>query len=121
MDDNPKILHLSIKKEYFEVMVTGEKTFEFRKPSDWNKSRLFEKHKTYGDELPKKYGYVRFTNGYGNDKPYFTCVFLGFQKAKDNYMKKYSNGETVKIFKGDFIISLGKIVEIGNYNMEGNQ
>lgn len=68
-----KILHLSLKKEPFEVMVTGEKNQEFRKPTKWILSRLYNK-----DGTPKHYDVVKFTNGYGKDKPQFVCEYKGF-------------------------------------------
>ena len=36
-------LKLTLKKMPFEVMVTGEKKIEFRCPSKWIESRLFDK------------------------------------------------------------------------------
>lgn len=69
-----KVLHLSLKKEPFDVMVTGEKNQEFRKPTQWIKSRLFNK-----DGTPKKYDVVKFVNGYGKDKPQFVCEYNGFE------------------------------------------
>ena len=47
-------LKLSINKKAFDVMVTGEKTEEFRDESKWIMSRL-----------KKDYDFVQFTNGYG--------------------------------------------------------
>jgi len=58
------ILHLSIKKEPFEVMVTGEKDIEVRKISTWIDSRLFNKNGS-----KKHYDLVKFTNGYGKSRP----------------------------------------------------
>src|SRR6056300_1026422 len=67
-----KILHLTLKKSWFELMVSGEKTTEFRKPSDWIKQRLVD----------KEYELVRFVNGYGSDKPFFVAKYLGYKVAK---------------------------------------
>jgi signal peptidase I len=101
-----KTLHLTLSKLPFEVMVTGEKTEEFRKDSQWIISRL----------INKKYDVIKFTNGYGKDKPYFICKYLGFNKCYMDLSKhEYSNGLIVDgIGKGDFIIYLGKIIEKGN-------
>ena len=99
-----KILHLSLKKEPFEVMVTGEKKHEFRKNSRWINSRL------YG----KSYDVVKFVNGYGSDKPYFIAEYLGYDRVKYIHQHYYSNGLVVTCFNGDFVINLGKIIEKGN-------
>lgn len=104
-----KILHLTLKKTPFEIMVTGEKTHEYRQPTKWIKSRLLNINGT-----PKEYDVVKFTNGYERDKPYFAATYLGFEIAQKNYFVKYSNGLIVRVLKGDFRIKLGAIVRIGN-------
>lgn len=108
---NYRILHLTLKKEAFDVMVTGEKQVEYREPSDWIKSRLY-----YRDGYIKEYHYIKFTKGYGKDKPYFIIKYWGFGV---NYSDKlptqhYSNGLTVDVKPNDYILYLGKIVETGN-------
>ena len=49
-----KILHLTLKKPQFQVTISREKRHEFRRPSDWIKSRL----------VNKSYDFIKFTNGY---------------------------------------------------------
>ena len=102
-----KILKLTLKKEPFDVMITGEKKNEYRNNSEWMRSRLY-------DQMGKKryYDFVEFTNGYGKDRPKFTVKFKGFEKIyKVN--KKYSNGLVVfypKCKNGYFKIMLGDII-----------
>jgi hypothetical protein len=106
-----KTLFLSLKKLPFDVMATGEKKEEFRKNSNWIRSRLFDKSNN-----EKKYKYIKFVNGYGKNKPYFICEYEGFLECYMNAAdRKYSNGLIVSgISIGDFIIYCGKIVEWGN-------
>jgi len=105
-----KILLLTLSEKPFEVMVTGEKTIEFRKPSDWIKSRLFNK-----DGSRKEYDAVKFVNGYGSDKPFFVAIFNGFDTSEDKYKcHLYSNGLNVPVERGDFQIYLGEIIKKGN-------
>lgn len=115
---NMKILHLSLKKLPFEVMETGEKRHEYRVPSDWILSRLKDKK---GNR--KEYDAVKFTNGYGKDKPYFIAEFRDwwYKCAKKNDIMKYSNGFEIKIEEGDIliVIELGKILERGNIKPNG--
>lgn len=100
-----KILYLSLSKEPFEVMVTGEKKQEFRKPTKWIMSRLY-----YRDGTEKHYDVIKFTNGYGKDKPSFCCEFLGFEVMCGPVGRfKYSNGFEVDLEAGDVVISCGKI------------
>lgn len=65
-------LKLTLSKKPFEVMITGEKTIEYRRQSQWMKSRLFDKHGN-----PREYSYIEFFNGYGKDRPHFTVEFKG--------------------------------------------
>lgn len=109
-----KILKLTLSKDPFEVMVTGEKKTEYRRDSKWIRSRIFPK----GDasKPPRDYHYVKFTNGYGRNDPYFICFFEKTRKLKTflEECPKYSNG--LKIYDLDYkwAIDLGQIVEVGN-------
>ncbi|MFA5296582.1 MAG: hypothetical protein WC389_00060 [Lutibacter sp.] len=102
-----KILYLTVHKQAFDVMVTGEKTNEFRKYTKWIISRLIDK-KTL---KPKEYDVVKIVNGYGNSRPYFIAEFKGFFYAELFSVIHYSNGLQVKQEPGDFVIKLGKITE----------
>ena len=98
-----QILHLTLKKHWFDLMLSGEKKQEFRKPSEWIKTRL----------VGKDYDLIKFVNGYGSDKPYFVCEYLGYELSV-GYKKIAFQSTEVEIEKGDFIINLGKIIETGN-------
>lgn len=110
-----KILYLPVNKGPFEVMITGEKSNEYRKPSFWIKSRLLK------SGVPKKIDFVKLVQGYGNDRPYLIARFESFHRAKINYSMEYSNGLKIKIRKGDYNIKLGTIIERGNINFPGQQ
>lgn len=99
-----RTLHLTLKKQPFEVMVTGEKRLEFRKNSNWMRSRV----------IGKNYDVGKFVNGYGADKPYFIAEYLGWYIEQEASERKYSNGLIVLTAKYDIIIQVGKILETGN-------
>lgn len=107
-----KTLRLSLNINPFEVMVTGEKPKEYRKPGKWIKSRLFNK-----DGSKKHYDFVEFTNGYGGHRPRFRAEFVTFYYAQRAYKKVYSNGLKVAVVKDDIVIELGKIDLITNYTI----
>lgn len=109
MQSSKSTLHLSLKKEPFEVMVSGEKNVEFRKPSQWIKSRLFN-----SDGSRKEYDVVKFVNGYGSKKPSFTAIFNGFSNSTVGHVETYSNGLKVQVERGDFKIHLGDIIKKEN-------
>lgn len=106
-----KILHLSLKKNWFDLMVSGEKKKEFRSGGSWIRSRLYDKN-----DYPRDYDFIKFVNGYGKDKPYFICEYIDFVECyMDVETHEYSDGSKVEgIGKGDFIIYCGDIIEKGN-------
>lgn len=106
-----RTLNLTLKKPPFDTMLSGEKTLEYREPTDWIISRLFDKK-----GFRKKYDTVKFVNGYGSDKPYFIAEFKGWEPV---YLKShkinYPSGFELQIEEGYYIvIKLGKILESGN-------
>ena len=106
------ILHLTLKKAPFDVMITGEKQLEFRESSRWIKNRLFKGGKI-GRGL-RDYDVVKFVNGYGADKPYFIAEFESARVLDIDFDHKYSNGLQVRARKGDIVICLGKVLKKGN-------
>ena len=102
---------MNLDPEPFEVMVTGEKKEEFRRPSDFIKSRLVDS-KTGVDKQLKT---VKFVQGYSNKRPYFTAQFKGYKFAANGVHKRYSNKLEVDWRgKPTYIIYLGDIIERGN-------
>lgn len=54
-----KVLHLTLKKEWFDMIASGEKTQEYREIKPYWQSRLVDKH----------YDIVELRNGYGHNVP----------------------------------------------------
>lgn len=102
------ILRLTLHKKAFEVMVTGEKTDEYRDDSDWIRSRLYDKNGN-----PRHYDAIEFTNGYGDHRPRFVTNYLGFTVV-NSVNRTYSNGLELKTNKKTFVISFDDIFSIQN-------
>jgi hypothetical protein len=85
-----KILHLTLKKKWFDQVASGEKTEEYRENKAYWQTRL----------TGRRYDEVHFRNGYEPDKPFMRveCLGIGFDKDK-NW----------------FVIKLGKMLEL-KYN-----
>ena len=99
-------LHLTLKKIWFDLMISGKKQIEYRRPSKWIEKRI----------INKNYDFIKFVNGYGNDKPYFICKYDGYTNSnKDNEV--IIEGNPIKINKGDFLIKLGDVIETGNLKL----
>lgn len=110
-----KTLHLTLSKEPFAVMVTGEKQQEFRDPSQWMISRMYKNGRI------ANYDFVKFTNGYGKDKPYFIAVYKDFYRENRATRHEWSTGFAVVSVPGDFVINIGQIIEKGNLNNQQNK
>jgi len=96
-------LKLSLKRQWFDLMISGKKKHEFRCAGKWIHSRLHDKN----------YDLIRFTNGYGADRPYFVCAYNGYRIAEAEETHTYGDIiVTVKV--GDYVIELGDITETGN-------
>ena len=101
-------LKLTLSALPYQVMVTGEKTEEFRRQSDWIKSRLFRNGKL------RPFTHVEFVNGYGKNKPRFTAECKGIREVNEespewNNTITYSNGLCVHINEPMYIIELGLV------------
>ena len=101
-------LKLTLKKEWFDLIASGEKIFEYREYKKHWISRLIEKKGG-----TKNFSEVHFTNGYGNDRPFMRCKFLGMGIIKGENCKP-DNNEPIDNEMNYFVIGLGEILEISN-------
>ncbi len=67
----PKVLHLTLKKKWFDMVASGEKKEEYREYKPYWKKRLFNYElKDFGYLVSeKKFDIVEFRNGYSKDSP----------------------------------------------------
>jgi hypothetical protein len=88
---NMKILHMTLKKKWFDLILSGVKTEEYRKI------------KSYWDtRLSKEYDIIRFKNGYNKNSPVFDIELIGIKKGLGN-VEWGGSSEVV------YILQLGKI------------
>ena len=109
MSSSGSTLKLTISKEAFFLLITGEKQFEFRKKSKWMQSRLFCKD----TDQKKDYDYVKFTNGYGANRPFAVFVYSGVRTV-NNVQVMYSTGLQIKEKKEMYCIKIGSMVHCQN-------
>lgn len=62
-----KILHLTLKKKWFDMIASGEKKEEYRDIKDYWKIRL----------IGKSYDAILFSNGYRSDRPQVLIEYGG--------------------------------------------
>lgn len=79
-----KVLHLTLKKKWFDMIASGEKKEEYREIKPYWENRLIDqKHQTRLDASTasdiawKEFDVVKFTNGYAKDAPIITVECLG--------------------------------------------
>ena len=87
-----KILHLNLYRKYFDAIVNGTKTIEYRDKTDYWKKRI----------EGREYDIIKFRNGYAKDAPTMLVEYNGYD-ITDRYE-----------------IKLGKITEV-NYNGKEQQ
>jgi hypothetical protein len=107
-----KILHLTLKKKWFDLILSGEKKEEYREIKRYWIHRLcdeveYETGITW-EGVFKKFDNIEFINGYGKNAPKMIveCKGINIGQAKPEWSDNW---------KGDvFIIKLGKIIETKN-------
>lgn len=95
-----KIASMPIKKEWFDMILRGEKKEEYREHKPYWSKRLFGKNITH----------LKLINGYGRDKPYLIIELDGIGVGYGKEEWGAIPGEEY------FILELGKIIERGNIN-----
>ena len=86
-----KILHLNLYRKYFDAIVNGTKTIEYRDKTDYWKKRI----------EGREYDIIKFRNGYATDAPTMLVEYKGYKVGFNGIGEEYR-------------IKLGKIIEV-NY------
>lgn len=99
-----KILHLTLKKKWFDMIDSGEKIEEYReiKPYWLTRFKYFCNHEDMEHELNYDYTHVLFKNGYSKNAPkiLFELKEICFGQAKPKWSDNWL-GEV-------FIIKIGE-------------
>jgi len=99
-----KILHLILKKKWFDEILAGTKKIEYREIKPYWTKRLFD-----DEGKPKKFDVIEFRNGYSKDARKMRVEFKGVRIGvlKGDVMGWKKGMRVYEIF-------LGKIVLEGN-------
>ena len=84
-----KILHLNLYRKYFDAIVNGTKTIEYRDKTDYWKKRI----------EGREYDIIKFRNGYAKNAPTMLVEYKGY---------------TINNSEQEYKLKLGKIIEV-NY------
>ena len=96
-----KILHLTLKKKWFDMIASGEKKEEYREMKDHWDSRLRNK-----DGSLKVFDYVRFSHAYSKGR---STMLVVWESCEIKCGKKEWGAELNKLY---YTTSLGEIVEL---------
>ena len=67
----PRVLKLTLKRQWFDMIASGEKREEYRTPGKWINSRI------HG----KEYDVIEFKNGYGANVPTMIVEYKGWREG----------------------------------------
>ena len=95
-----KILHLTLKKRWFDEIASGEKTEEYREIKPYWETRL----------EGREYDEIHFRNGYAKNAPFMRGEWKGCKKGwmPMDYV----------VFEEQYVIKLGRILEMKNHEQE---
>lgn len=98
------ILHLTLKKKWFDMILAGEKTEEYREDKQYWRNRLLLRGEVADGKFFRE---VHFRNGYAKDAPFMRVECLGMKPGK--FKPEWSDGG------GEgYVIKLGAILETRN-------
>ena len=89
-----KYLYLTLKKNWFDLILSGEKKEEYREIKPYWEKRL----------MGKKYDRTIFRNGYGTNAPQFTIKLKSITQGTGKSEWGAEEGKTY------FVLSLGEII-----------
>ena len=89
-----KILHMTLTKQWFDMIASGEKKEEYREIKPYWITRL-----------NKSYDVIKFRNGYKPDSPTMLVEFKGVSRGT-------GVGEWGGYNEVTYIISLGKVLDV---------
>ena len=108
MEELKKVLHLNLKKKWFDMIASGEKKEEYREIKPHWIKRLKD-HSLTNPKAFQHYDVVCFRNGYQKDAPEMWVDFKGIRvgKAKSEWSDNWQGLV--------FIIELGRVLAKRNY------
>jgi hypothetical protein len=108
-----KILHLTLKRKWFDLIVSGTKKIEIRQTKPYWVSRIQDDRGEY-----IAFDEIHFRNGYGSDKPFMVVEHRKTSHDIVIFKDECICGQNIKgkeHMHSCFLIHLGTILRIENY------
>lgn len=99
-ENQPRVLHLTLHREWFVEIAEGRKKNEYREIKPYWTKRL----------EGREYDIIEFRNGYAKSSPVMRVEYKGLDLAETEYL----DGEKKIVYA----IKLGRILEIKNYESD---
>ncbi|MCP5019741.1 MAG: ASCH domain-containing protein [Ketobacter sp.] len=97
-----KILHLTLKRKWFDLIASGEKRYEYREDKQYWRTRLLCECGNF-----RKFDIIRFRNGYSKDARQIDVEFIGGAFTNSNTWNPQHGEE----FTGKIIVlELGQVL-----------
>jgi len=110
-DEMVRVLRLTLKKKWFDMIISGEKKEEYREIKQYWIKRLTNQNPdgtVNGKSFYKDYNFVEFINGYGKDAPKMIVRLEVIEMGRG--LEKWGAEEGYDYFK----IKLGEITDTKN-------
>lgn len=108
-ETEPKILHLTLNKKWFDMIESGEKKEEYREIKQYWLSRFkyYCNHMDMMHEFNHNYTHILFKNGYSKTSPSLLIELVGtkFGNAKPEWSNNWK-GEVIVLKLGNIITNL---------------
>ena len=101
-----RILHLTLKRKWFDLIASGEKGYELREDKPYWRARLCNH-----DGTLKDFDEIHATNGYGPAMPFLRVEFMVPHLLPIDEARQFAaHGEDVN--SDQFVICLGRVLEV---------
>lgn len=100
-----RILHLTLKKKWFDLIACGEKKHEFRECKPYWEKRLLHGP----DGTPNEYDEIHFRNGYAKNAPFMRVECKGLYLTGKKWFEP-DHGE--ELAESVIVIFLGQVLEL---------
>ena len=108
MPEEPSILHIPIKREFFDAILAGTKKEEYRDFSPFWISRLATVNERGEVDGFREYDFVRFRNGYNPNSPVMDVAF------KKTIIEEFTDVPEDSEHRFCFAIVLGEVLQTEN-------
>jgi hypothetical protein len=105
MQKEQKTLFMTLKKQWFDMILSGEKKEEYREIKEYWIERLAIDYQPGLRFEPKQFDVIRFKNGYGSNDPVMDVECLGIEIREGNPKWGAVPGDKY------FVIKLGNILK----------